>query len=262
METALNKIFNEDCFQTMKHRIGSNSVDVILTSPPYNTSRKGCSLTDGCANIRYDVYDDRRSDEDYTQWTVELFQQFDKVLKPNGCVLYNLSYSSEKTHLMWDVVSAIQRGTSFIVADCIVWKKPTTSPNSCSMNKLTRIVEYIFVFCRRDEFMSFKCYKGISSVRKTGQIAYHNVVNLIEAPCNDGANGIHFATFSTVLVRKLLEIYTTQNDVVYDPFMGIGTTAIACAVENRRYIGSEISERYCKYAEKRISIETLQLKLF
>lgn len=254
-----NVIYNEDCMVTMSEHIGCNAVDLILTSPPYNTSRKGNSLTQGCANIRYDSYNDLRDDDDYIQWTIDIFRNFDRVLVQNGCVLYNLSYSSEKTDLIWNVISAIQQNTNFIVADCIAWKKPNTSPNSCSYNKLTRIIEWVFVLCRKSEFMTFRCYKGISSYRKTGQKAYHSVSNLIEAPCNDGVNGINYATFSSGLVRKLLTIYSKKGDVVYDPFMGTGTTAVGCSKENRLYIGSEISNKQCEYAKKRIIREASQL---
>ncbi len=258
----LNKIYNSECINVMQNFIDNNSVDIVLTSPPYNTSRKGSSLNNACANIRYDEYDDSKTDEEYIQWTVDIFNGFNKVLKHDGCVLYNLSYSSENTWLMWNVVSEIQKKTDFIIADCIIWKKPSTSPNSCSMNKLTRIVEYVFVFCRKDEFSTFYCNKGVSSERKTGQIAYKNVFNLIEAPNNDGSCDIHKATYSTILCRKLLSIYANDGFIVYDPFMGTGTTAIAALRNNCSYVGSDISKRYCDYAENRINEETRQFSLF
>lgn len=257
----VNKIYNEDCLKTMS-LMDEKSIDLILTSPPYNTSRKGNSIEKGCANIRYDGFNDMRDDKEYIDWTIKLFLSFNTILIENGCVLYNMSYSSEKTYLMWDVIHFIQSRTNFIVADCIAWKKPSTSPNSCSCNKLTRIIEYVFVLCRKQEFMTFNCFKGISSCRKTGQKSYCNVMNLIEAPCNDGVNGLNFATFSSVLVRKLLKIYAKENYIVYDPFMGTGTTAIGCIREKCNFIGSELSLAQCKYAEKRIYNETRQLDLF
>lgn len=202
----VNRIYNQDCIEWMK-AAEPKSVDVILTSPPYNTSRPGSSLEGACANVRYDEYDDRRSDEDYIEWTLRVFEGFDRVLADNGCVLYNLSYSSEKTWLIWNVVADIQRHTNFIVADCIVWKKPSTSPNSCSPNKLTRICEFVFVFCRKSEFSTFKTNKRVTTHRGTGQPNYENIFNFIEAANNDGPNDIHKATFSTILCRKLLAIY-------------------------------------------------------
>lgn len=256
----LETIYNEDCLETMS-KMDERSVDVVLTSPPYNTSRKSATNLDN-HEARYEEYGDCLTDEEYTEWSIKIFEGFDKVLKPNGCVLYNMSYSSENTWLLWNLVAALQQRTNFVVADCIVWKKKSALPNNTSSNKLTRICEFVFVFCRKDEFATFNCYKGESSTRTTGQTMYANVFNYVDAPNNDYSCPIHKATYSTILCRKLLGVYSKEGDVVYDPFMGVGTTAIACVRDKRRWIGSEISERYCKWAENRIKIESSQLRLF
>lgn len=238
------------------------SVDLILTSPPYNTSRKGSSLDAADVNIRYDEFDDCRPNEEYIAWTDDIFMQFDKVLAHNGCILYNLSYSSENISLMWLTIASIMHNTPFTVADCIIWKKKSAAPNSESTNKLTRICEFVFVFCRKTEIKSFNCYKEKGIVRPTGQQHYKNYFNFIEAPNNDENCPIHKATFSSQLCRKLLLLYSKEGDLVYDPFMGTGTTAIACIRENRNYIGSELSARYCEWARRRIKNEVSQLRLF
>jgi len=257
----INKIHNEDCIKTML-KIEQKSVNAIITSPPYNTSRKGSSLNNASANIRYDDFNDCKSDNEYIDWTINIFNHYDLILKKNGVILYNISYSSENTYLMWLVISKIITDTNFIIADCIVWKKPTTSPNSCSSNKLTRICEYVFVICRKDEINTFQCNKEVSSERKTGQLAYKNYFNFIEAKNNDGSNEIHKATFSSELVRKLLRLYVKKKELVYDNFMGTGTTAVACILEDINYIGSEISKNYCEIANKRIQVLTNQQTLF
>lgn len=255
----LNKIYCEDCLETMEKM--DKKIDIVLTSPPYNTSRKGATdlSTHQC---RYESYEDAMSDEEYTDWTLKIFRAFDKCLKQNGCVLYNVSYSSENTTLLWNLISDIQRNSAFCVADCIVWKKSSALPNNVSPNKLTRICEFVFVFCRKTEIGTFFMDKGVSSHRDNGQTMYNNIFNFIEAPNNDENCPIHKATYSSLLCRKLLLLYTKKDAVVYDPFMGTGTTAIACCNEKRYYIGSEISERYCEWANKRIFNETRQLTLF
>lgn len=183
-----NTIFNEDCLETMaRMKDDGFKVDLVLTSPPYNTSRKGSSLNNACENIRYDEYNDCMSDEDYRNWTLKIFDSFDYILNNNGCILYNLSYSSENTHLMWLVISDIIQKTNFTVADCIVWKKKSASPNSCSPNKLTRICEFFFVICRKSEFKTFHSNKKVKSNRKTGQPSYENIFNFISASNNDGS---------------------------------------------------------------------------
>lgn len=258
-----NRIFNEDCLKTMaRMKEDGIKVDLVLTSPPYNTSRKGSSLDNACANIRYDEFNDCRSDDEYRLWTLSVFDGLESVLSKNGCILYNLSYSSENTHLMWLVISDIIQKTKFTIADCIIWKKKSASPNSCSSNKLTRICEFVFVICRKSEFYTFNSNKKVTSIRNTGQLAYENIFNFINAANNDGSCDIHKATYSTELCFKLLGIYAKNGFLVYDPFMGTGTTAIACIKKKLYYVGSELSSRYVEYAENRIELETRQLTLF
>ena len=255
----VNIIYNEDCMKTMERL---KDIDLILTSPPYNTSRKGSSLTDADSNIRYDEFDDCRPNDEYIEWTCNIFNAFNKCLKENGSVLYNLSYSSENIALMWMTIAAIMERTDFTVADCIIWKKASATPNSESTNKLTRICEFVFVMCRKSELQTFCCYKEKGVQRPSGQVMYNNHFNYLEAPNNDENCPIHKATFSSLLCRKLLLLYSQEGGVIYDPFMGTGTTAIACIKENRNYIGSELSPRYVRWAEKRIWNEQRQLTLF
>ena len=237
-----------------------HDIDCILTSPPYNTSRKSGKLED--SSIRYETFNDTRTDEEYMDWTCGLFNAFDKCLKKNGCVLYNLSYSSENVALMWKTVNAVMARTPFTIADSIIWKKQSAIPNNRTPNKLTRICEFIFVFCRKTELDSFLCYKEIESRCPSGQPNYKNYFNFIEAPNNDENCPIHKATYSTMLCRKLMLLYTKEGDTIYDPFMGTGTTAVACHMEKRNWVGSELSERYTAWAERRIKHETAQQSLF
>lgn len=207
----LNRIYNEDCLDWM-NRAEEGSVDLVLTSPPYNTARGGSLANhDG----RYESYDDNMSNEDYIAWTIQLFEGFDKVLSKNGCVLYNLSYGAENTELMYLTIADLIRNTCFTIADTLIWKKKSALPNNTSTNKLTRICEFVFVLCRKNELGTFRCNKALTKVSGTGQNYYENIFNFFEAPNNDGSCDIHKATFSTLFVRKLLNIYALgggQND--------------------------------------------------
>tara|TARA_R100000655_G_scaffold55728_1_gene93818 strand:+ start:63 stop:824 length:762 start_codon:yes stop_codon:yes gene_type:complete len=250
-----NKIYNEDNLITLQN-LEKQIIDLIITSPPYNIIRPNST------DRGYDFYKDGLDNDLYIKWTLNFFKGFDKVLKKNGAILYNMSYGSENTVLMSLLIADIIRKTNFILADIIVWKKKSATPNNVSKNKLTRIVEYIYVFCRKDEFETFNCNKKVLSKRKTGQAVYENVFNFINAKNNDSSTDLNKATFSTELVRKLLKIYAKKNSVIYDPFMGTGTTALACIIDEHKYIGSEISKKQCLYAEKRLKPYISQLKMF
>jgi DNA modification methylase len=151
------------------------------------------------------------TDDEYNDFTVRLFDGFDRVLAENGSVLYNISYGAENTCGMFEAVNAIITQTAFTIADVIVWKKSNAFPNSCSSNRLTRIWEFVFVFCRKSESKTFRCNKKITSYRETGQPAYENIGNLIEAKNNDEKCPYNKATFSTDLCDKLLTIYAVDT---------------------------------------------------
>lgn len=254
------KFFNEDCKDTMNKMVQWNrKVDVILTSPPYNTSRKNNgerSMEN--REARYDVYFDLGTQDDYCNWCVDLFNRFDKILVENGVVLWNVSYGNDCTvntnslGTMWLSIADIIRNTNFTVADRIIWKKSSAMPNNVSPNKLTRIVEDVFVFCRKDEIKTFNMNKEVSSIGKNGQTFYKNYFNFIEAKNNDGACKLNKATYSSDLCKQLLNMYAKEGNTVYDCFMGSGTTAIACEELGMNCFGSEISKAQVEYSRNRL----------
>ena len=254
-----NIIYNEDCNNVIHNYIIPKSIDLILTSPFYNTNKKQGknstlqnTKTNGYTYLRYDTHIDNLSDDEYCDFTKKLFDGFDIVLKDNGVILYNLSYGNNNREGMFKCINTIIADTNFTIADVICWKKKSALPNNCSPNKLTRICEFIYVFCRKDEIDTFHCNKEIVSYRATGQKSYSNMLNYIEAKNNDESCPYNKATFSSELVKKLLEMYCPKNALVYDPFMGTGTTAIGCLKYGVNYIGSEISKYQCDWANERI----------
>ena len=203
---------------------------------------------------KYDVFQDWKTEEQYLDWTINRFDSFDNVLKENGVILYNFSYSIENPSLPYKMVMEIINNTSFTVADTIIWKKPNAIPHPASYNRLNRIFEYIFVFCRKEEILTFEANKKVVKVSSRGQNYYEVIKNYITAKNNDGSNKLNKATYSTELCDKLLKIYAKDGAIVYDPFIGTGTTAISCLRRGLSYIGSEISEKQVEYAENWIKL--------
>ena len=258
------RIYNMDCREAIK-RIDDHSIDLVLTSPPYATTphispERGRVLKDSNAKgypwLRYDVYMDNLTNEQFVEWQVKLFNDIDRILKPNGSILYNISYSANNTTGWIDTVHGIVHNTPFTMADKIVWKKKAALPNNHSHVQLTRICEDVFVFCRKCETKTFHTNKKIVSYRETGQANYENIFAFIEAENNDGSQDLNKATFSTSFAEQLLRIYArlpkTGGGVVFDPFIGTGTTACACRGLGIDCIGSEISQAQCDYAYKRL----------
>ena len=250
------KIYNGDCVEVVSQIIPDKSIDVVMTSPPYNTAG-------GASKLRYDGYYDNRDNKDYYDFTLKLFHGFERVLKHNGCILYNMSYGSENTDCMIGTVNEIIKNTDFVLADIIVWKKTTAMP-VISSNKLTRICEFVYVFCRASEFNTFYTNKAVNSIRDSGQMNYGVVYNYVEAANNDGSCDLNKATYSTELCNKLFDIYAPDRAVIYDPFMGTGTTAVAAKKRGYTCYGSELSTDQCEYAIERLknSVESFDFGSF
>lgn len=246
----INKIYNENCFETM-NRMGKQ-VDMILTSPPYNTSKTSGNINDH--QNRYDIHLDNMTNEQYIIWTIKLFENYDNILNENGVILYNLNYASgkinkDKHDLIWKVIYNVIEKTNFTIADQIIWKKSTAIPDNMTPNKCTRICENVFVFCRKLEYNTFYSNKKIVNRMPHNNVpVYSTMKNLIEAKNNDGVNKLNKATFSNDFCIELLTMYAKENAIVYDSFMGVGTTAIACKNLSLNYIGSELSMAQCDYA--------------
>lgn len=266
----LNQIYNESNEETLK-KMDNHIIDCVLTSPFYNTNKKAgggrtllnTKVKDGQYDyVRYDVFVDNMSNDDYAAYCVRLFNQFDRVLKNNGTVLWNISYGNENVDCLFTTINEIISKSNFSVVDVISWKKKSCMPNSCSPNKLSRICEFVFVFCRKNELNSFYANKEVISERHTGQKMYTVFYNFIEAANNDGVCPYNKATFSSELCEKLMAIYVKKGGVVYDPFMGSGTTAVACKRNGINYIGSEISKNQIDFALERLKQTECQPVLF
>ena len=250
----INKIYNESNLETMA-KMPNDFLDLVLTSPPYNI------FNTKAKDRGYDYYEDNKTDIEYIEWTLNIFKEFDRVLKNNSIVIYNMGYGTENPNLMNLTVSNIIQNTNFSLADIIVWKKKTAMPNSPSKNRLTRICEFVYIFCRKEELYSFNANKKIVN-ETNGAKFYESIDNYINASNNDESNDLNKATFSTEFVRKLFKIYAKENSLVYDPFMGTGTTAKACIIDKHNFIGSELSASQVEYAIKRLKPYLDQQTLF
>lgn len=260
------EIYNEDCRETMKRMIErGDKIDLVITSPPYNTQRgkiKYNKRNFDWYNAKYDIEMPNMTEEEYIGFVVEVFRYFEEILKRDGVILWNMSYGSDKytpmgRNIMWLVIAELIKETGFTVADRIIWKKKSALPNNMSKNKLTRVVEDIFVFVREEEYESYYCNKKVIGKINKNQNLYTVYYNYIEAKNNDGKNPYNKATYSTELVLKLLNMYGKEGDkdfIVYDPFGGTGTTLNACKEYGVSGIMSELSSNQCNYAKERLNI--------
>ena len=171
----INQIFNENNIITMS-RMPKCYVDGIITSPPYNlaTKRKDMYYNTGYCEI------DNLTQEEYIKTRIEEFKQFENILKDNGVILYNISYHHENPILPLMLITEVHNQTGLTLADMISFKKKNSIPFQTSPNKLSRLVEQIYVMVNKNYLHTFKTNKEVSKVNeKTGQKFYKNYTNLI-----------------------------------------------------------------------------------
>lgn len=240
----INTIFNENNLDTMK-RISDGYLSGIITSPPYNicSERNDVYYNNGYSQV------DNLSEEEYLEVRTNEFKEFSRIINDKGVICYNISYHHGNPILPTLLVTKVHNETDLTVADIITWKKPNSIPFQTSPNKLSRICELVYIFVKKSHLKDFESNKEVSSINeKTGQKFYKNYTNLIEAANNDGYKSKLKASFSEEFVYKLLNIYFKEGSLIYDPFMGIGTTARACVKNGRSFIGSELDKEHYEQA--------------
>lgn len=236
----INQIFNEDNLSTMM-RIPDNTISGIITSPPYNitTKRKDIYYNNGYSD------NDNLTEEEYLEVRTNEFKEFSRIMNDKGVICYNISYHNENPILPTLLISKIHNETDLTIADIITWKKSNAIPFQTSPTKLSRLCELVYIIVKKEHLHDFITNKEISTINeKTKQKFYKNYVNIIEAKNNDGIKCKLKASYSEEFVERLMNIYFPKESLIYDPFMGIGTTARACKKNVRNYLGSELDKEH------------------
>jgi site-specific DNA-methyltransferase (adenine-specific) len=222
------------------------SVHLMVTSPPYNVGKE---------------YDEDLSLDEYLAFLGRVWKETWRVLVPGGRMCINIANLGRKPYIPLHAFiseQAIQSG--FLMRGEIIWNKaasasPSTawgSWKSASNPILRDVHEYILVFCKQS-FKRQNPSKRLSTITRDEFLEYNKSVWNMKA---ESARKVgHPAPFPVELPRRLIQLYTFENEIVLDPFMGSGQTAIAARKSHRHYIGYEIDENYVALANQRIQNE-------
>jgi modification methylase len=229
-----NKIYNIDCIEGLK-QLPDNSIDCIITSPPYNkhSANRKPSKTDSWskANIDYGFFKDDLPENEYQNQQKELLKEMVRVIKPNGSIFYNhkVRVKEHKAIIPTEWLS------SFNIRQVLIWDR--TNSMQLAPIRWFPTTEYIYWITKTN--VQPKFYK-----RSKHQL---EIIRIPPKPMKE-----HPAPFPEELVETLMLNTTDENDIVLDPYMGSGTTAIVAKRNKRNYIGFELNKDYCELAEKRI----------
>lgn len=230
-----------------------NSVHLMITSPPYNVSKE---------------YDEDLSLKEYLQLLENAFKETYRVLVNGGRACINVANLGRKPYIpLSDFISKMMVDIGFNMRGEIIWNKASSaSPSTAwgswksAANPILRdIHEYILVFSKGD----YKSEKGKkeNSITKDQFMEWTKSIWTMNA---ESARRIgHPAPFPEELPFRLIQLYSFKGDIILDPFMGSGTTAVSAIKSERKFVGYDISQDYIKLAEKRVKpyLEQLTLEL-
>lgn len=266
----LNVTYNECCLETMK-RMPDNFIKLTITSPPYDDLR----------SYNKKISKNKEELNGYSFPFENIAKELYRVTEKGGIVVWVVS---DATH------DGSETGTSFRQAlyfkeigfnihDTMIYRKLNPPPNAGT--RYQQMFEYMFVFSKgkptttnislRDR--SNKCNdkrtyrKKKFSRNKDGDFNENDYFVKDKVPdfniwdfyvgggnsTNDKVAFEHPAIFPEALVKKHIESWSNEGDLIYDPFMGSGTTSKVCILNNRKYIGSELSPEYCEIEKKRLA---------
>jgi site-specific DNA-methyltransferase (adenine-specific) len=244
-------LYNEDCLETMS-RIENDTIDLVVTSPPYD-------------NLRiYSGYNFQ-----FEKVVLELF----RTIKPGGVVVWVVGDAT---------VKGSETGTSFTQAlafmaagfrlhDTMIWRKTNPMPK-IKTKRYFDVFEYMFVFSKGQP----KTFNPIMQATKHGGKVYNSTVKQISTGKERVSKSFvlnperykdniweiavaqnktaHTAVFPEQLANDHIISWSNEGDLIYDPFMGSGTTALAAIKNKRNWLGSEISFEYAQIANERINL--------
>jgi len=259
VKCSLQDAWCGDCLKLLKSNIPKSSVDVVVTSPPYNI------------DAQYGQYDDKLDNEKYILWLKDIFLEIKRVLKNDGSFFLNVGSIPTKPWIAMDI--AMVARNLFKLQNDIVWIKSLHVAGSThghfkpiqSKRFLNHTFEKIFHFTKTGHVELDKLSIGVGYVDKSNIkrwkssqtkrcrgnswfLPYSTIVNREQ-------RGGHPATFPVHLPEYCIKLHGVKKDMtVLDPFMGIGTTLMAAQSLGVKAIGIDIDKNYVQIVKKKLGI--------
>jgi DNA modification methylase len=241
-EAARNTIFKHSS-ETM-HELPDGCVHLMVTSPPYNAGKE---------------YDEDLKLDEYLGMLKRVWAETLRVLVPGGRACINVANLGRKPYIpLHAFIIKDMLDLGYLMRGEIIWDKASSSGTSTAWGSwrsasnptLRDVHEYILVFSKGS--FGRKLPKGRKNTIEKDDFL-QNSKSVWSFPTVSAKKIGHPAPFPVELPRRLVHLYTFTGEVVLDPFMGSGTTAVAAAEARRNYVGYELSENYIELAHTRVS---------
>ena len=239
-DDTVNRIYGHSS-ETMSE-IPDNSIHLMITSPPYNVGKD---------------YDEDLSLDEYMGMLNRVWRETYRVLVPGGRCCINVANIGRKPYMPLNaMITGAMLDIGYLMRGEIIWDKSASAGVSCAWGSwrspsnpvLRDTHEYIMVYSK-DDFYAGRS-DGEPTIERDDFLQWTKSVWSMRA---ESAKRVgHPAPFPVELPKRLIHLYAYSNDIVLDPFMGSGTTAIACVETGRNYVGYDTSEEYVVMANARI----------
>ena len=239
-------IYNDDILKTKV--VENSSIDLIVTSPPYNV------------DIKYNSHDDEMSYEDYLSFTKEWLSKCHDLVKDDGRFCLNIPLDKNKggQQSVCADVTTIAKQVGWKYHSTIIWNEQNISRRTAWGSWLSASAPYVIAPVEVIVVLYKKRWK-----KERG----NRISDITKAQFQEWTNGVwnfggeskkkarHPAPFPIELPKRCIKLFSFVGDVVLDPFLGSGTTLIACIQTNRKGVGIEIDQGYCEIAKRRVITE-------
>jgi site-specific DNA-methyltransferase (adenine-specific)/site-specific DNA-methyltransferase (cytosine-N4-specific) len=232
-------ILEGDCFELIK-TLKDNSVDLVITSPPY------ADIVNYGKNISI------KKPNEYCDWLLPIFNEIYRVLKPSGSFILNINDNCSggyRNPFIYELIYRSQKETKLKFYDTYIWHKMNGIPNG-SPKRFRNMTEFIFHFVKNQKELKFQFDTNI-------EVRPDNVFRFPTAGQARDNHIKHPAPYHRQLPEYFIKLLTDEGDTVVDIFAGIGTTGLPCKDLNRYFIGFELNPKYVEFGNKRIQGEEL-----
>lgn len=242
-DDTLGKIY---CHSSENMReLPDRTVHLMVTSPPYNVGKE---------------YDDDLTLQEYIDLLHSVFRECYRVLVDGGRACVNVANVGRKPYIALNaLVANVMLDIGYLMRGEIIWNKSASAGVSCAWGSwmsasnpvLRDVHEYILVFSKNSYSKPKQSEASESTIARAGFLDWTK--SIWEFPAESARRVGHPAPFPVQLPLRLIQLYSHSDDVVLDPFMGSGSTALACVQTNRKWIGYDVSKQYCDLTDHRIA---------
>lgn len=260
--SVLDRLFHGDARDMTDEQVADCSVALMVTSPPYFAGKEyEIDIAAGHIPSSY---------VEYLEMLREVFAVSLRKLEPGGRMAINIANLGRKPYrsLSADIISILQSDLGMLLRGEVIWQKAKGAGGSCAWgsyrsphNPVLRDVTERVIIASKGRFdravkRAKREAEGLphKTTIETGEFLAATI-DIWEIPSESATKVGHPAPFPIALPRRLIELYTYQGDLVLDPFLGSGTTAVAAAIVGRHYVGFDTEAAYLDLAEGRLRTE-------